>query len=167
MPQPSQIFFLHCTNPKCRWKIKYKGSTYSHPDFCPKCGWLAFYHCHNCAPSYSLQRRFTEKPEPSLFENGVCRLCRAQSKGYALTFLKRLLEELSSASGFVAKDQIRYVKELDKGPDSMPFQLDEKLYSDKEHKKKILNFYREDCELDLEQVTVFLRTNLDRLNLQA
>lgn len=162
MQQPIQISFLHCSNPECRWKVRYKGSLDPHPDFCPKCGWLAIYHCPNCAPPFNLNRRFTEKPKASLFEDGTCRSCRDQSKTYMLTFLRRLLDELASASGFVAKDQMRYKKELDTSPDSFPFQMEEKLYSGEEHQMKILKFYREDSELNLEQVTLFLRTKLDK-----
>lgn len=79
-----------------------------------------------------------------------------------LTFLRRFLDELASASGFVAKDQMRYKKELDTSPDSLPFRMEEKFYSGEEHQMKILKFYREDSELDLEEVTLFLRTKLDK-----
>lgn len=165
MTDPVQISFLHCSNQKCKWKVRYKGEWRAQPDFCPKCGWLAVYHCPNCAPSFALRGRLT-KPEPSLFENGECRLCRAQSKEYMLIFLRRLREELASASGFVAKDQMTYKKELDTSPDSFPFRMQEKFYSGDEHKGRVLKYYREDSDLDLEQVTLFLRTKLDRLDNQ-
>lgn len=164
MQQPIQISYLHCSNPKCKWKLKYKGKLTPHPDFCPKCGWLAFYHCPNCAPPYDINRRWSQRPEASLFEDGTCRLCRAQSKSYMLRFLKRLFDELSSASGFIAKDRLVYKKELDTSPDSLPLQLEENLYSAEEHQVKILNFYREDSAMILEQVTLFLRKALDPPN---
>ena len=166
MQQPIQISYLHCSNPKCKWKIRYKGDLNSHPDFCPKCGWLAFYHCPNCAPTFSLNRRFGQRPEATLFEDGTCRLCRAQSKPHTLKYLRQLLEELSSASGFIAKDNLVYKKELDTSPDSLPYRMEEKLYSADEQKMKILHFYREDSALVLEQVTLFLRKTLDLPNQQ-
>jgi hypothetical protein len=164
MSQPDQITFLHCSNPKCKWKVRYKGAWNSYPDFCPKCGWLVLYNCPFCSPNFELKPRGVGNPEPTLFENGVCRSCRAQSKKHFVPFLRRLLDELASASGFIAKDQIRYKKELNTSPNSFPFQMEEKLYSADEHKQKILEFYRQDCRLNLEEVSLFLRTTLNNLD---
>ena len=69
--------------------------------------------------------------------------------------------------GFVAKDRLTYDKELDQGPDSLPVRYEEQLHTTEEHRKDILKFYREDCELDANQMTLFLRTYLDKNNPQT
>ncbi len=159
----TQTSYLHCSNPDCKWKVRYRGEWKSHPDFCPKCGWLAFYHCPNCTPPYGSKAADIRDPEPLLFENGICRTCRAQSKKYYVTFLRRLLDELATASGFVAKDRMTYVKELDTSPETLPIRMQERFVDAEEHRQTILDFYRRDCRLDLEEVTLFLRTTLDNI----